>query len=129
MNRVIERDGDGITIEADQRHVRETLKDLELEPANHSAAPCAVERKDEGGARRDESKEEHRCGQGQTQIKHERDDMNDGPDRDRPQMVDDDANTCVTSRGTEHSLHGYRRHPSQAGSSRRRSAQSCTQQT
>ena len=49
-----------------------------------------MERKDEDGARRDESKEENRCGQGQTQIKHERD-MNDGDDRDRPQMADDDA--------------------------------------
>ena len=50
--------------------------------ANHSATPCAVERKEEGGARRDESKGENRCGQGQTQIKHERDDVNDGDDRD-----------------------------------------------
>ena len=56
LNRVIELDRDGITIEADQRHVREMLKDLELEPANHSATTCAVERKDEGGARRDERK-------------------------------------------------------------------------
>ena len=60
------------------------LKDLELERANHSATPCAVERKDEGGARRDERKGENRCGQGQTQTKHEWDDMNDGDDRDRP---------------------------------------------
>ena len=82
----------GVTIEADQRHVREILKDLELERANHSATPCTVERKDEGGARRDECKGEIRCGQGQTQIKHERDDVNDGDDRDRPQMADDDAN-------------------------------------
>ena len=50
--------------------------------AHHSATPCAVERKEEGGARRDESKGENRCGQGQTQIKHERDDVNDGDDRD-----------------------------------------------
>ena len=54
LNRVIEWNRDGITIEADQRHVREILKDLEWERANHSATPCAVERKDEGGARRDE---------------------------------------------------------------------------
>ena len=92
LNRVIEWDRDGITAEADQRHVREILKDLELERANHSATPCVVERKDEGGARRDESKGENRCGQGQTQIKHERDDMNDGDDRDRLQMADDDVN-------------------------------------
>ena len=30
---------DGITIEADQRHVREMLKDLDLEQANHAAPP------------------------------------------------------------------------------------------
>ena len=56
LNRAIEGDRDGITIEADQRHVREMLKDLELEQANHSAIPCAVDRKDEGGARIDKSK-------------------------------------------------------------------------
>ena len=50
--------------------------------ANHSATPCAVERKEEDGARRIESKGENRCGQGQTQIKHERDDVNEGDDRD-----------------------------------------------
>ena len=37
LNRVNEWDRDGITIEADQRHVREILKDLELERANHKA--------------------------------------------------------------------------------------------
>ena len=92
LNRVIAWDRDGITIEAEQKHVREMLKGLELERANHSATPCAVEGKNEGGARRDESKGENRCGEGQTQTKHERDDVNDGDDRDRPQMVDDDAN-------------------------------------
>ena len=54
---------DGITIEADQRHVREILKGLELERANRSARPCAVERRDEG-------KGESRRGQGQTQTGH-----------------------------------------------------------
>ena len=54
LNRVIEWDRDGITIEADQRHVREIMKGLELERANHSATPCDV-------ARRDESKGENRC--------------------------------------------------------------------
>ena len=92
LNRVTEWDRDGITIEANQRHAREKRKGLELERANHSATPCAVERKDEGGARRDASKEENRCGQVQTQIKHERDDTSDGTERDRPQMADDDAN-------------------------------------
>ena len=53
LNRVTEWDRDGITIEADQRHFREILKDLELEQANHSPTSGAVERKDKGGARRD----------------------------------------------------------------------------
>ena len=48
LNRVIVWNRDGITIEANQRHVREILKGLELERANHSATPCAVERKDAG---------------------------------------------------------------------------------
>ena len=48
LNRVIDWGCDGITIEADQRHVREILEDLELERANHSATPCAVEWKNEG---------------------------------------------------------------------------------
>ena len=56
LNRVNEWGCDGITMEADQRHVREVLKDLELERANHYTTPCAVERK-EGNARSDVSKE------------------------------------------------------------------------
>ena len=55
------------------------------------ATPCTVERKDVGGARSDESKGEDRCGQGQTQTKHEWDGTSDGDDRERPQMTDDDA--------------------------------------
>ena len=43
--RVIEWGRDGITIEADQRHVREILRGLELERANPAATPCAVENK------------------------------------------------------------------------------------
>ena len=84
-NRVIEWNDDGITIEADQRHVREILKNLELVRANHSATPCAVERKDE-------SKEENRCGRGQTQTEHEWHDVNDVDYKDKPQMTDDDDN-------------------------------------
>ena len=38
---------DGTTIEADQRHVREILKDLGLEQANHAATPCNVCKKNE----------------------------------------------------------------------------------
>ena len=45
------------SIEADQRHVREILKGLELERAKSSATPCAVEGKDEGGARRVKARE------------------------------------------------------------------------
>ena len=47
LNRVIKWDRDGITIKADQRQVREIMKGLELERANHSATPRAVERRDE----------------------------------------------------------------------------------
>ena len=81
LNRVIEWGRDGITIEADQEHVREILKDLGLERANHSATPCAVERKSGSNARSDDSEEENRCGQGQTQTKHEWDGMGDGDGR------------------------------------------------
>ena len=73
LNRVIEWGRDGITIEADQRHVRQIMKGFELERANHSATPCAVER-------RDESKGENRCGRGQT--KHRWNDVNDDDNRD-----------------------------------------------
>ena len=83
LNRVIEWNRDGITIEAHQRHVRDILKGLELERPNRSATPCAVERKDEG-------KGESRRGQGQTQTEHEWDNANNSDDRDRQQMADDD---------------------------------------
>ena len=74
------------------RYVREILEDLELERADHSATPCVVERKNEDNARSDESKEKNRCGQGQTQTKHEWDGTSDGDDRDRSQMAGDDSN-------------------------------------
>ena len=48
LNHVIEWNRDGITIETDQRHVREILKGLELERGNRSATPCALERRDDG---------------------------------------------------------------------------------
>ena len=82
LNRVIEWERDGITIEADQRHVREIIKGLGLERANHSATPCAVERRDEG-------KGGNRCGR--RQSKHRRNDVNDDDNRSRPWMVDNDA--------------------------------------
>ena len=54
LNRVIEWGRDGITSEADQRHVRESFKELDL---------CAVVRKKRG-------KGENRCEQGQTDTQH-----------------------------------------------------------
>ena len=87
MNRVTERSRDGIRVEADQRDVREILKNLELERANHSATPCAVERKNEGDARSDEREGENRHEQGQAQTKHVWDGMSDGNDRDRRQVT------------------------------------------
>ena len=92
LNRVIAWNRDGITIGADQRPVRERSKNLELERANRSATPCAVERNTEGNARRDGSKGENRCEQEQTQTKHERVGMGDGDGRNRPLMAGDDAN-------------------------------------
>ena len=83
LSRVVEWNRDGISIEADQRHVREILKGLELERANRSATSCAVERRDEG-------KGESRRGQGQTQAGHKWDNANNSDDRDRPQMADND---------------------------------------
>ena len=82
LNRVIKWNRKGITIETDQRHVREIMKGLELERANHSATPCVVERMDEG-------KGESRCRQEQTQAEHEWDNANDSDDRDRTRVVDD----------------------------------------
>ena len=50
LNRVIEWDRDGITIEAD---VRQIMKGLELERADHSATPCDVAKRDECKGRTD----------------------------------------------------------------------------
>ena len=72
LNRVIEWERDGITIEADQRQ-RDNKGPRER--ANHSATPCAVERRDEG-------KGENRCGR--RQSKHRRNDVNDDDNRSRP---------------------------------------------
>ena len=69
----IESCRDGITIEADQRHVSEILKGLGLERSNHRATPRAVEGKNAGNARRDESE-------------------GDGDGANRLQMAGDDAN-------------------------------------
>ena len=69
VTRAIEWNRGGITIEADQRRVREILKGLELQRANRSSTPCAVELRDL------KARESSRRGQGQTQTEHERDDM------------------------------------------------------
>ena len=91
LNRVIEWDRDGITIEADQRHVREIMKGLELERENHSATPCAVEG-------------ENRCGRGQT--KHRWNDVNDDDNRPPTTMpLTVRHSQVVTSHDIEHSLH------------------------
>ena len=66
LNRVIEWDRDGITIEADQRHVREVMKGLELERANHLATPCAVERRDESKGERADADEDRPSADGMT---------------------------------------------------------------
>ena len=99
LNRVIEWNRDGITIEADQKHVREILKGLELERATHSATPCVVERKDEDGARKNGSTGEDQCGQRQTQTEHEWD------DRDRPQMADDQESDSQALTGCDITRH------------------------
>ena len=105
LNRVTGWGRDGIAIEADQRHVREILKDLELERANHSATPCAVERKNEGNARSNESEWEKRRHTG-TDSHHERvDGISDGDDRDRPQMAGDDANDSLVLIGGDITKH------------------------
>ena len=100
LNRVIEWCNDGIKIEADQRHVREILKGLELERANHTATPCAVESKNEVNARNDGGKGENRRGRIQAQTKHEWDDMSEGDDRYRQQMEDDNDNDSQALAGT-----------------------------
>ena len=71
LNGVIDWCRDGITIEANHRHVRDLLKGLELERANRSVAPCAAEMKNDGNARSDEGKGRSQCGKGLTQTKHE----------------------------------------------------------
>ena len=48
LSRVIEWGRDGITMEADQRNVREILKGFELEGANHSATPMRRGKEERG---------------------------------------------------------------------------------
>ena len=69
-----------------------------MERANQSICDC-VRRGKERAARNDESKEENRCGWGQTQTKHQWNNVNDGGDRDRPQMTEDGANDSEARKG------------------------------
>ena len=62
---------------ADQKHVREILKDLDLEQTNHAATPCNMDKKNENSARSDGSKGENQSDQGQRQTKHDWDDAGD----------------------------------------------------
>ena len=97
MNRVINWGRDGITIEADQRHVREILMDLDLERANLTATPCTVDKKKEDNARSDGSKGENQCQQGQCKTKHDWDDAGDGDDKNRVQMTNDECDDANVS--------------------------------
>ena len=94
LHRVIKWGRDGITIEAGQRHVREMLKDLELEQANHEATPCNVEKHSENIAGSNGSMGETQCEQGQRQTKHDWDDAGDGDDKNRVQMTNDERDEC-----------------------------------
>ena len=110
LNRVNAWNRDGITIEADQRHVREILKGLELERANHSAAPCVMERKGE-------CKGEHQRGQGQIQTEYKWDGVNNGePQRSGQGKACRHAESVDTggfqSRAIRHEEGRYEREPS-----------------
>ena len=82
-NRVTKWGRDGITIEADHRHVRETLKDLELEQSNHAATSCNMDKKTEKNATSDGSKGENQCEQGQRHTRNDWDDAGGGDDKNR----------------------------------------------
>ena len=94
LNRVIEYPV-GITIQADQRHVREIMNGFELERANHSTTPCDL-------AGMDESKGENRCRRGQ--AKHRWNHVYGDDDKDRPRMADDDANDSQALTGGNHTI-------------------------
>ena len=88
---------DGVTVEADQRYVREILKDLELEQVNHAATPCNVDKKSENSVRSHGSKGENHCEQGQRHTKHDLDDAGDGDDKNRVQMTNDERDDANDS--------------------------------
>ena len=91
---VVEWGRDGITIEADQRHLRGRygrILSWNERPTLRLHAPWKGRMKATQGVV-ESARENNRCGQGQTQTKHEWDGMSDGDDRDRPQLAGDDAN-------------------------------------
>ena len=102
LNRVIEwgRD-DGITIEADQRHVREIFKALDMERASHTATPWSMERKRVGSPRSEECNWERRCEQGRTEAQYERDVESTRDDGYRVQMAGDDETDSQTLAGVD----------------------------
>ena len=99
-NRVIEWGRNGITIEADQRHARGRLKELDLERAHHTATPWSVEReKREAIQEVKKARAESRCEQGQIEAQHEWDNESDRDDRHRVQMTNDDETDSRTLTG------------------------------
>ena len=63
-----------LLVEADQIHVREVLKDLEVEQTNDVAAPFNRDKKSENNARSGGSKGKNQFEPGQRQTKHDWDD-------------------------------------------------------
>ena len=49
-NNEMKKQGDGEDADADQRHVREIIKDLALGQANHATTPCNTDKKKEDNA-------------------------------------------------------------------------------
>ena len=65
------------------------MRGLELERANTTATPCAVENNSKGNARKSEV--ENPRGRRRTQSKHEWDDVDEGGSGHQPQMTDDET--------------------------------------
>ena len=92
----VSSNGVATAIEADQKHVRDKLEDLELEQANHAATPRTVDKK-EGNARSDGSKGKNQCEQGQCQTEHDWDDASGGDDKNRVQITNDERDDAIDS--------------------------------
>ena len=69
-NRIIKREQDGVTIEADQGHVRAIFKDRKLEQANLVRASCVVGTRGEEIMRDDGIEGWNRNGQQRRQMTH-----------------------------------------------------------